>query len=183
MSNSMIVKEAFEEFRNQMDKKVMSRLNLACENILYRAIRARLSQQDGHDYTGNLINSIVVVLYDEGEIANVLISGREGMIKRPIRGKMYARKKPFVFARDYSGRNYSRYKAEVPTNNGYADEDVENFLASHRPTFTQGYCITVAYTVEYAEWVEAQRQTTGYLQSLRFAGKQMRISFIPLKAS
>lgn len=182
MSNQAVIDRAFKDFQNHIDKEVTKQLNLICQNILFKAIRARLSQQEGHDYTGNLINSIVVILYDEGEISNVWTAGNDGMIKGPVSGKMYARKKPFIFAQDYSGRNYSRYKAEVPTNKGYADEDVERFIVSHQPFFTKGYCITVAYAVEYADWVETQRQTTGYLESLKYAGRQMRLSFIPLAA-
>ena len=182
-NNRRVAKEAFDAFKRQIDIEVTKQLNLICQNILIKAIQSRLSQQNGHDYTGNLINSIVVVLYDEGEISNVLTAGKDGQIKRPISGKMYARKKPFRFNPDWSGRSGSHFIADIPTDKGVADADIEKFLMSNKPVFTKGWCITVAYTVEYAEWVEIQRQTTGYLESQKFAGKQMRLSFQPLKAA
>lgn len=182
-SNLKVIKSAMNSFRNQIDAEVTKRLNLLCRNILTGAIRARLSQQRGHDYTGNLLNSIVVVLYDEGAISTVLTSGKDGMIRQPISGKMYARKKPFYFPKDYSGRSQSHYIADVTTNRGYADEDIERFLAENNPSFTNGYCITVAYTVEYADWIESQRQTTGYLESQKYAGRQLRMHFVPLTRS
>lgn len=180
MSNQAVIDKAFRDFRNHIDEEVIKQLNLICQNILIRAIRFRLSQQEGHDYTGNLINSIVVILYDEGEVSNVWTAGQDGQIKKPITRKMSARKKPYYFHTDWSAGHGTHYRAEVPTNKGFAYDDIESFAANHRPNFTKGYCISVAYTVEYADWVEAQRGTTGYLESLKFAGRQMRLSFIPL---
>lgn len=183
MENKQVIKKAFERFRHDIDTDVSKQLGLICRNILVGAIRARLSNSKGHDYTGNLLNSIVVVLYDEGEISDVLTAGEDGQVRRPITGKMYARKKPFYFRKDFSGRYSTHYYADVDTNRGYADEDIRAFIADNKPTFTNGYCITVAYTVEYADWVETQRQTTGYLTSQRFASRQLRMSFVPLKSA
>lgn len=180
--NTRLVKKAFADFRNEMDKEVLQQLNLICQNILVAAIRARLSAEGAHDFTGNLLNSIVVVLYDQGEIANVLSSGEDGMVRRPISRQMYARKKPFRFAKDYWGQK-SVYHADVPTKNKYADEDVAAFVASNVPSFTDGYCITVAYAVDYADWVESMRQTTGFLETEKYTSKQVRMSFVPLKVA
>lgn len=178
-TNTAIIRDAFKAFRKEMDTEIFKVLNLNCRTILSKAISFRLASKDGHDYTGNLINSIVVALYYDGELLNAFTPGEDGMIRSPKYPKMSARKKPYVFANDYSG-SQSKYRAEIPTNKGYAAGDIEQFLSTNVPTHKKGYCISVAYTVEYADWVEAERQTTGYVQSLGFAGKQLRVSFIQI---
>lgn len=178
-TNTAIIKDAFKAFRKEMDTEIFKTLNLYSRNILSKAIRFRMASTDGHDFTGNLINSIVVALYQDGELLNAFTPGEDGMIRSPKFQKMSARKKPYIFANDYSGMQ-SKYKAEVPTNRGYAAGDIDQFLSTNVPAHKKGYCITVAYTVEYADWVETERQTTGYVQTLGFAGKQLRVSFIQI---
>ena len=153
-------------------------MNLHCQNILLRAVKFRLglAYTKGHNYTGNLINSIVVILYDDGEISNIWTAGEDGQIKKPKFQKMTARKKKYYYSNDYSNVS-SRYKAEVPTNRGVADEDIESFINTNEPSIKKGWSITVAYTVEYASWVEQEHGTTGYLLTQKFAGMQLRQSF------
>jgi hypothetical protein len=179
--NRNAIAKSFYGFRSQVSSEVRKHLYVLCDNILAKAFSARESAPGSHDFTGNLVNSIVVVLYDDGEIAHVLRMGEEGMVRHPISRKMSARKKPYFFSQDWSGAQ-SRYTADVKTNRGFASDDIEHFLFTHRPAYTDGYCVTVAYTVEYADWVESQRRTTGFLESRAYAGKLMRISFVPLKS-
>lgn len=177
------IQKAFESFqKNEMNLSISKQLQLCCQNILVKAIKYRLelSHSVGHDYTGNLINSIVVVLYDDGEISNVFAAGKDGQIKRPICRKMTNRKKPYYYNNDYSGSK-STYRAEIPTNRGVADEDIADFLNSNTPSVKKGFCITVGYTVEYASWVEQERGTTGYLNTRNFAIKDIRQSFKQIK--
>ena len=178
-TNLQVVRKAFEDFKNKtMHDEIIKRLNLHCQNILVKAIRNRLrmSHTEGHDYTGNLINSIVVVLYQDGEIADIWSAGEKGQIEKPKFRKMTARKRLYVYSNDYS-RVSSRYRAEVPTNRGFADEDIQRFLNTNEPSIKEGFCVTVAYTVEYAEWVEIERGTTGFVRTERDAWKEFRISF------
>ena len=66
--NKKVVENAFLEFRNKtMHDEIIKQLNVICQNLLISAIhyRLRLSHAEGHDFTGNLINSIVVVLYQD----------------------------------------------------------------------------------------------------------------------
>lgn len=183
-TNIAVIKNAFKEFEMVMHGEIIKRLNLHCQNLLVSAIRNRLSlsHSEGHDYTGNLINSIVVVLYQDGEIADIWSAGEQGQIRKPKFRKMSARKRMYVYSNDYSNVS-SRYRAEVPTNRGMADEDVQNFLNTNTPSVQNGYCVTVAYTVEYAEWVEIERGTTGIEQTKRNAYKQFIQSFKLLKTA
>ena len=183
--NRKVVEDAFREFRNKtMHNEVIKQLSLICQNILISAIhyRLRLSHAQGHDFTGNLINSIVVVLYQDGEIADVWSAGEQGQIKKPICRKMTARKKAYFYRNDYSNTQ-SKYRAEIPTNRGVADEDIQMFLNSNAPNVKEGFCVTVAYTVEYAEWVELERGTTGFVQTRQKAVKLFNKSFKPLSAA
>ena len=183
--NKKVVENAFLEFRNKtMHDEIIKQLNVICQNLLISAIhyRLRLSHAEGHDFTGNLINSIVVVLYQDEEIADVWTAGEHGQIRKPICRKMTARKKAYYYSNDYSNTQ-SKYRAEVPTNRGVADEDIQAFLNSNTPSVKDGFCVTVAYTVEYAEWVEMERGTTGYLKTLHNARKEFQRSFKLLKAS
>ena len=183
MSNRNVITKAFASFRDQIASEVRHQLNVVGQNLLSKAITARLNAKEGHDYTGNLVNSIVVVLYDEGEIVSVFSPGDTFSLRPPISGKMTARKRPYFFRKDWSGSVFTKYVADVDTDRGFAAQDIENFLHTNRPSYTQGYCLTVAYTVEYADWVESMRQTTGFLESQRYAGKSLRMLFVPLKAS
>lgn len=183
--NKKVIENAFKDFRdNTMPVEIIKRLNLICQNLLISAIhyRLRLSHAEGHDYTGNLINSIVVVLYQDGEIADVWAAGEEGQIKKPICRKMTARKKAYFYRNDYSNTQ-SKYRAEIATNRGVADEDIQAFLNSNTPSVQKGFCVTVAYTVEYAEWVEMERGTTGYVQTKQKAMKLFNKSFKLISAA
>lgn len=184
-NNKSVTEKAFKDFENGVMREEMTKqISLHCMNILISAIRNRLSlsHRVGHDYTGNLINSIVVVLYQDGEIADMWTAGSDGQVKKPKFRKMTARKRMYVYSNDYSNSS-SRYRAEVPTNRGVADEDIENFLNTNTPSIQKGFCVTVAYTVEYAEWVEIERGTTGYLKTLHGAKKEFLRSFKLLKAA
>lgn len=177
--NRKVIENAFKDFRmNTIPVETIKQLKLICQNILVSAIRYRLelSHSKGHDYTGNLINSIVVVLYQDGEIADVWSAGEHGQIKKPICRKMTARKKAYYYSNDYSNTR-SKYRAEVPTNRGVADEDIQAFLNSNTPSVQEGFCVAVAYTVEYAGWVEIERGTTGYVQTYYNAKKLFNKSF------
>lgn len=177
------IQKAFDDFRkNEVNLEMSKQLSVCCQNILVKAIQYRLnlSHTLGHDYTGNLINSIVVILYDDGEISSVYAAGREGQIRKPICRKMSARKKAYYYNNDWSGSK-SSYRAEIPTNRGVADEDIAAFINSNTPAVSKGFCITVAYTVEYASWVELERGTTGYLNTESFALKSVRKSFKQIK--
>ena len=184
-NNVSIINKAFKEFANGVMREEMTKqISLHCLNLLISAIRNRmsLSHRIGHDYTGNLINSIVVVLYQDGEIADIWTAGEAGQVRKPKFRKMSARKKMYVYSNDYSNSS-SRYRAEIPTNRGVADEDIQNFLSTNTPSIQKGFCVTVAYTVEYAEWVEMERGTTGYLKTLHNARKEFQRSFKLLKAA
>lgn len=182
--NKKMIEQAFRNFGTEMHNEIIKQLSLICQNILVDAIRnrLRLSHSQGHDYTGNLINSIVVILYQDGEIADIWSAGEQGQVRKPKFRKMSARKKMYVYSNDYSMTS-SRYRATVPTNRGFADEDVQTFINTNTPDIQNGYCVTVAYTVEYAEWVEMERGTTGYLKTKNNARKEFLKSFKPMKAA
>lgn len=182
MSNATTIDKAFKAFEKQMYKSVRMELNKWCWQIIEAAILARELNPNAHDFTGNLLNSIVVCLYENGEPYAPYFASDAGAAPA-LRPKM--RKSPglrrVIFRPDYSGKN-SSYLPTVETNGGWGREDAEKFFASHRPQGNNMFDIVVAYTVEYADWVEIQRQTTGILQTREFARKT-GITFMKLKAA
>ena len=61
----MVVKRAARAFEAEMDKEIYSSLFKWCEQILSLAIEFRERDRKAHNFTGNLLNSIVVILYTD----------------------------------------------------------------------------------------------------------------------
>ena len=122
----------------------------------------------GHNFTGNLLNSIVVCLYREKSPTIAYFSS--SLVPEAIRPKMSGpRRRAYVFRPDYDGVYGSKYRPEVKTNKGWGRDDAENFFESYIPNGRNLFDIVVAYTVEYADWVNQQRGTTGILETWKEA--------------
>lgn len=180
--NIKIVADAFKDFDKKIQEKTERRLRTWCKDLVTAAVRFRLGDPEAHNFTGNLLNSIVVCLYKNSEPLEAFFAADEGNVKSAIMRKMSSRNRPYTFTRgDYEGRP-SKYTATVPTDKGWGIDDARNFFWSFSPNRGNVYDIVVAYTVEYANWVETQRKTTNYLITLSYA-RQTGATFMELKSA
>lgn len=163
---SAIVDTAISDFKKEIEDKVEQNCKVYCKEILAEALRWRTTQNLGHNFTGNLVNSIVVCLYKHGKPLEAYYAS--GKVKSPIHVKMTASRKRYVFYQDWDGVA-SVYEPEIKTDEGYGDDDAEKFFSSFRPHASNLFDIVVAYPVEYAEFVEMRRQTTGYMNTFNYA--------------
>lgn len=162
-TNKEIIDRAFREYEKYIYDTSEKELREWCWDIVREAIRARAQNPQAHDFTGNLINSIVVCLYRDK--SPVIAYYSSSLVPEAIRPKMRKRVRRRVFFNpDYEGVQ-SKYLPTIDTNGGWGKDDAEKFFESYIPNGRNMFDIIVAYTVEYADWVNQQRGTTGILQT------------------
>ncbi len=164
--------KAIGDYREKIIAEVEKRCRDYCEDLCWSAINSRKSAPDAHDFTGNLLGSIVVGLYKEREPVVAYYSAEQNIAKA-IQVKMSANakyKKKYTFNPDYTGVP-SVFKADVRTDKGWGEDDARQFFQWYRPQGKNLFDIVVAYTTEYADWVEMERETTGILNTYDHAGK------------
>lgn len=174
-NNETILREALTSFRKQQYDKLEVRLVRYCGQILTQAVNARLFANNAHNFTGNLINSIVVGLFREGKLVMFVTPSSEQGIERPIRKKMTYPFK-YYFSEDTKRSKYgldydqthpsSFYEPELKTNLAYGTGDARRFIKSYPASKNAVFQIVVGYTTEYASWVETKRHTTGYMEMI-----------------
>lgn len=187
-SNIKVIKSAFKNFGQQVveetgktvDETIFDTLDEVCKNLLLDAVVRNRRGKDAHQYTGNLINSIVVILHSKPEGITSYYFAYDDL-KAPIRKEMSAmtsrgntRKNAVHFRPDWQGTPHSSYRPTVVTDGSTGPQDARAFAASWKPETGLPFEICVAYTSEYAEWVEKERQTTGYLNSVGYTRKLMK---------
>lgn len=183
MSNASVIDKAFKDFEKQIENTTETRLQEYCKSILESAIKARESNPNAHDFTGNLLNSIVVCLYKRRKpVIAYYSSSNVAKAIRPKMSPLSSMDKRYAFNPDYSGRYGSTYKPTVTTNKGWGKDDAEEFFGSYVPQGNNMFDIVVAYTTEYANWIEIQRKTTGILQTEKYA-RRTGMTFMELKAA
>ena len=180
IDNRTIVKRAFSEFYQEMNNRIYDELDKFCQNLLLEAVIAnRRGAPGAHQFTGNLINSIVVIMFDKdgGIQTNYFAYDR---LKNPIRREMSSRttrgtvrKNAVHFSPDWQNTPESIYKPEVVTDRSLGPDDAKSFASSWTPTTGAPFEICVAYTSEYAGWVEEHRKTTGFVNSMRYSRKAL----------
>ena len=186
----MVVKKAARDFERLMEQTIYDTLFKWCGQTLDLAIELRERDRNAHNFTGNLLNSIVVILYTRTkripQTVDFFFAAEE--VKPAIAPKMSsvttrgkARKNLYHFHPDYDQRD-SRYRPTIPVNGRWGYEDAAKFANSYSPTMDVPFTIVVAYTVEYAEFIEQQRHTAGYLQ-IKKATEKAAVQFIGLKAA
>lgn len=163
---STIVQPAISDFKKEIEDKVEQNCKVYCKYILDAAITWRLHTEGAHNFTGNLINSIVVCLYKKNEPLVAYYS--HSKVKRSIFHKMTQRKQVYDFYKDWDGVE-SMFDADEKTDEGYGENDAKKFFQQYRPNSNSLFDIVVAYPVEYADFVENKRQTTGYLMTKNVA--------------
>ncbi len=180
-ANKKAVRDGIKAFRDtvildEVDKTAA----FLCERLIANAVLNRQNAPGAHDFTGNLLNSIVTGYYLDGELRAFFRAESAGV--RPSRYyKMRASHGTYFFKYDYRGRK-SYYKPTIETDGGKGVEDAEMFIMTYTPRIRNGFEIVVAYTTEYATWVENERRTTGFMNTLAWAKKACRVNFIPINA-
>lgn len=173
--------DAIDDYRKKIIDEVENRCRSYCEELCWSAIRYRRDNPDAHDFTGNLLTSIVVCLYKNGEALTAYYAS-EQFLPKAIQVKMSANnkyRKKYYFNQDYSGEP-SAYRAEVKTNKGWGEEDARQFFQWYRPKGKNLFDIVVAYPVEYANFIEEERSTTGIIDTYTHAQK-VGVMFLKLE--
>lgn len=163
-TNAAILDKGFKDYYKYICDTTEKELREYCADLLEGAIKWRMVNPEAHNFTGNLLNSIVIGLYREKMPVIAFLSS--GKVKAALYPKMSERKKRrYVFRPDYDGASVSKYMPEVKTNKGWGRDDATKFFESYTPGGNNLFDIVVAYTVEYADWVDMQRGTTGIMQT------------------
>ncbi len=167
VTNAQIIHKAIADYRTQIFDEVEKRCRKFCTDLCQEAIRDRQNAPGAHNYTGNLINSIVVCLYRDKEPINAYYAAQ--YVPKAIQVKMRQRKrKSYRFNPDYDGEK-SNYLPEVQTNGGWGEDDARHFFQQYVPQGKNLFDIVVAYPVEYGKWIEMKRSTTGIMQAYSHA--------------
>ena len=178
--NSEAVATNADYYIKKVNDIIYEKLKDFCKNLLLDAVvRNRMGNPNAHQFTGNLINSIVVILFrkDTATIDNFFAYDD---LKNPVRREMSARtargtarKNAIHFRPDWQGTPHSKYVPEVVTDESTGPQDAVSFASSWSPVTGKDFEICVAYTSEYAGWVEMYHQSTGFMNSLNYTGKAM----------
>lgn len=185
--NKMVIRNFFKNFEKQIiDEKfgktvgdvIIGELQLFAQNIVYKAVQEREKNPHKHDFTGNLLNSIVSAVYKDKQFSKAFFSAEIGL-KSPRYYEMTASHGKYHFKIDYEGKE-SNYDPEIETLRRKGIDDAYEFISTYTPDIN-GYVIVVAYTTDYADWVERQRATTGFLATMRYAEK-CALKMFPLRS-
>lgn len=157
---------------NKLHEEILNKIEVSVfkygYNLLQRAIHYRMRIPDAHDFTGNFLNSIVVCVYRNNQ-PRIAYFPQDLNIKKATFKKMSTRKKrSYIFSPDYQG-SYSKYKPEIETDKGWGIDDAMNFVARYRPNSGSAFDIVVCYPVEYANFIEEDRKTTGITSTYLYA--------------
>lgn len=173
--NKAKVNNAVNGYWNNILNEVEKQCRAYCEKLCTEAIKARQQNPKAHNFTGNLLNSIVVCLYRQGNPVIAYYAAR--FTAEAIHVKMKQRKrKRYFFNPDYDGEK-SSYLPTIQTNGGWGVDDARDFFNEYKPRGGNLFDIVVAYPVEYANWVEIQRSTTGIVQVRQYA-ENVGINFL-----
>lgn len=159
----------------QVSQILRQRVLAFAKTFLQVAFSNRAHNTEGHNFTGNLINSILVAVYENGSPVKALFAGKEFNLKPAIQGKMTTTQrghaKKYHFMPDYDGA-LSSYDADVKTDKGKGIDDAIKFVNTYKPSWNDMFHIVFAIPVEYADYIT----TTGFDETVAFAemnAKQM----------
>lgn len=183
-TNATIVRNAINGYKKQILEEIRKRCIVFCGHLCQEAIKARAQNKRAHDFTGNLITSIVVCLYENGKPEYAAYAAKYApeaiqvkMRLRPAKsGNGY---KSYRFKSDYEGKK-SAYLPTIDTNGGWGVDDARKFFHSYKPSGGNLFDIVVVYPVEYADWVEMERGTTGIMQTYAHA-EQVGVTYLKLQ--
>lgn len=176
--NAQIVEKAFKGYADHMDKVIYNALDKWCEQIIRQAIRERMllvQSGAGYNITGNLINSICVIIYRKSNNTKTSYFADETGLKPAVRRELSAynrygvRRKYRMKVTDWSGKQIVVHPdALVESDESFGVTHAHQFASMWYPSFDCDFVICVAYTSDYATFVEAARMTTGFLETENF---------------
>lgn len=178
-ANKRVINNFFKNFGSQVvqDTKqtvndmILREVELYAQNIVYKAIEFRKKAPGAHDFTGNLLNSIVAAVYQDKGFKKAFFAGETG-IKSPRYYEMTASHNGnghYHFKIDYEGGE-SNYTAEIETLRRKGIDDAYEFVSTYVPD-RDDFLVIIAYTTEYATFVEMERETTGFVSTFAYAKK------------
>ena len=177
MNNRQVISQAFKDFKKKIDHEVQRETELLAQNLVYRAMQEREKNPQKHDFTGNLLSSIVSAVYRDKSLTKAFFSGESG-IRQPRYYEMTASHGRYHFKVDYEGKT-SNFVPEIETLRRKGIDDAYEFVSTYTPDLS-GYVIVLAYTTDYADFVEQQRKTTGFLSTFRYADR-VATKLFPIK--
>lgn len=155
-----------EYYKEVIIPRVEKKIAYTAQKLVEKAFKYREEAPEKHDFTGNLLNSIVVCTYKKDSPVAVYYVADQA--PKATRVKMTKRDKPYHFDSDYS-KTESTYIADIETNKGLGIDDAKEFFATFNPNTHAEYAIVVAYPTEYADFVERFRRTTGFAWEYTYA--------------
>lgn len=164
MKNAYILQLAIERRLEEKYDEMEVKLKKHCDDICESAVNFRLDEPNAHEFTGNLLNSIAVALYRRGKLVQATFSS--SMVPGAIAPKMTT-DKFYHWKPDWQGDERT-FRADVKTDEGYGKYDAQSFVVYYNPDKKAVFEIVCAYTTEYAKWVEQQRNTTGFLNTVQY---------------
>lgn len=176
-ATNTLVNKAFGKYRKQMEDEVEKQCRSFCVELCRFAVWFRLRDPNAHNFTGNLINSIVVALYRKKK--PVYASYANDIMPKAISGKMTNSHGRYLFRRDYDSEELTTYVPEVETDESLGLNDAIRVVRSYKPVGNNMFDILVAYSAEYAEFVENERASTGFLNTYDHA-RYVGIKFLGL---
>lgn len=177
--NRSKVRNAVDNYWNDILNEVEGQCKTYCMKLCTEAVKARQTNPKAHNFTGNLLNSIVVCLYRKGEPVIAYYAAQYAA--EAIQMKMKQRKRRrYFFNPDYDGEN-SAYLPTIQTNGGWGVDDAREYFYEHKPNGNNLFDIVVAYPVEYAQWIEDHRASTGIVQTYQYA-ENVGINFLKIAA-
>ena len=163
-----------QHWKNILDN-VEKKCRTYCSNLCLEAVKQRQQMPGSHNFTGNLLNSIVVCLYRDNKPVAAYYAAQYAA--EAIQVKMRMRKsRRYFFNPDYEGEK-SAYLPTIQTNGGWGVDDARKFFQEYRPGSGNVFDIVVVYPVEYATWIEYKRGTTGIVNTRQYA-ETIGVSFL-----
>lgn len=167
--------KAIEEHWQKILNIVEEKCRTYCSNLCLEAIKQRQNNPNAHNFTGNLLNSIVVCLYRDNKPVAAYYAAQYAAEAIQVKMRMRKRRRYF-FNPDYDGEK-SAYLPTIQTNGGWGVDDAKEFFSDYRPNSGNVFDIVVVYPVEYATWIEYKRGSTGIVQTRDFA-ERIGVSFL-----
>jgi hypothetical protein len=161
---SAILRNIETEFLNDLEVKLKAK----CDDILKNAVNFRRSSPNAHDITGNLITGILVALFRKGKMKYAIAPEDSLGLAPPIRPQMTS---PLIyhFKTDYSGTEAFYRPDVVAKNKEYAMYRAFDWLRhSYKTSKDSLFEIVVVYGADYAEWLEHERGTAGFADTVAY---------------
>lgn len=181
------VEDIMTAWKNQVDSEVRTKCVTLARQVLQRALYYReqlVAYNIGHNFTGNFVNSIVCGVWENGANISMLL-GSKFVGHAPIMAKMTTRKdgkgRTYIYGQalkenikkkhpdayvvhpgpDFDDSLSSYYATEKTNTKLVGDANALDFIKKFHPSIRKGFVIALGYPVEYAEFIEKLRASTG----------------------